>query len=257
MVQSTDGSYLYLAGLNRIYQLNASTMKPFDEVQTGPVDGVNDRTMFLAYEGRSLDDSHYLLSCGTAQNMCYVRDSDNITVTVLNITYPIRLDDVAAFLVDFEGSRYLFVACPHNKTQNINGMRCREPGIFLFSKKEKFESSITGKWTFISYEEAKVITKKFVAAFPVSQHRLFFSVQQNKMTGQTYSRVSQICQKEALTDYTYVDMPMKCKNLTVLKSVQKIFIPELNVTHIVTVFSNEEDKSSAICVYRFHDIKSR
>jgi len=244
LVQSSNGTVLFVTGTNRIYSLNASTLHVITYTKTGPVGGEDDISRLLVYHETAgpRTSSSYIWSCGSIS--CGGRDSN--TLEIRNTLGRFIEHEITGFFVNVESSVHRYVGCPHEE-YNTKDL-CSNPGIYDMDE---------NSWQFKSINQANVLTETFVAAFPITRHRFFFSVQKDKDTNRKLSRIAQVCRYADSTRKTYVDMPVKCGNFTVLKAVTKSPINGGNDTLVTAVYFDEESMSSAICSFTLESIKER
>lgn len=238
LARSLDDKYLYITGTNRLYSLNATSFALLNERTTGPVGGVEDISHVLKYY--SLEKSEYVWSCGSLR--CDTRTPDTLSV-LENIILSLHQHQVA-FRTQLETKKYTYIGTPHG--ENENDLPFPPAGIYELGGDSVAKFKKTG--------HTDVLTQTFVAAFDISKHGFFFSVQENKNTDQSLSRVAQIC-RTGIHPIQYIDMPIKCGNFTVLKVVDWIAIT--GKKFILAAFVDEVIRSSAVCLFSLDDLKER
>lgn len=258
MYFSVNASTLVVAGNDFLYTINVTSG---EHVQTRASEVAEPQgyttTMLIPYDDSSvMTCANYSKECLTGSAPCGNNDVKCLTRSVTNMSDYSMTDmmsfstpDAAAFIVPFDGNDFMFVGCPH---VSIHHRRCAKAGISWYKIPSYSEDKVTA---FKDKEATPIITTKYVNAFPVGKFRFFFSVQNVTSDKKLVSRVAHICQvaNTDITKKTYVDMELRCGDLSVLVAVETVTVG--NTSIIVAAFTN--GTVSTLCAYTLDQLKER
>ena len=260
MAYLNDSDQLYIGATNNIYHLRGDSLKVLNRDTTGPFnETTNDEITILCLNKTGSDDT-YLTTCSSTRPHCAKRNISDVSIIHDFLSPPILSTNATAFTtvtVKTEwGSRrkidYTFVACPHSEIPHPSSDLCHTPGLKWRAYDTHKGGIIEKQIGFDSYGDTNTVTEKYIESFALRYFRIFFSIQRNRNTEKVHSRVAQLCHKRHPKS-TYVDMIIGCGPYTRLTDVD---IHELwNDTLIVTTFMDNLVSGSAVCVFRFSDIK--
>ena len=251
---------IYIGGINNVYHLEGRSLEVLNKDITGPFNDTINDVITVLHLNKTGSGTTFLSTCSSTQPYWVMRNISDVSIIHEYMSQPILSSNASVLTVVQPQTRpkrqieFTFIACPHSDLPRASSDKCREPGIkwlgFDTHRKKQLEDEIQ----FDPYKDTTIVTEKYIASLALGHYRLFFSTQRDKDTGRIYSRVAQLCHNQH-PELTYADMIIECGPYTVLTDV---VIHELeNDTLIITTFSDGLGHGSAICVFRYSDVKTR